>query len=66
MAENKRRGGSRVGAGRPKGSANKKPLSERKNSNLNITLTADQLADIRAAAKESGMSISAYVLSKLF
>ena len=59
-------GGKRPGQGRPKGSANKKPLSERKSSNLNITLTAEQLAQIRAAAKADSKSISAYVLSKVF
>lgn len=59
-------GGKRPGQGRPKGSTNKKPLSERKSSNLNITLTAEQLAEIKARAKESGMSISAFVLSKIF
>lgn len=66
MAEDIRTGwgGKRPEQGRSKGSKNKS--SERKSLNLNITLTEEQLAAIRENAKSEGMTISSYVLKKIF
>lgn len=66
--ERKNWGGRRVGAGRPLGSTTGgwKKQEERKDKRIVIVCTEEQNRKIKYYASEKGVSVSSYIIEKIF